>query len=261
MPAWTSFKKKFALDVGDLPVAHGPNVVVIEGVETEEGTDMMGLPFTRHSLVLAGWSHPLRLNNAALDVLTNLHGANSEDAIGRKIALITAAQSAYGKTEMRLVIHPYAPSQDARPVAVPSHLWTKSLHRQQVAASYGVHVAPPPAALPPRSAPPALMGSRLGEESAAELLLLLQERNRTWGWLVQHCANTPGAPALSADVLPPDADASIKGPAWALIKNLPVTSKIEARDAAKAKLIASWQPTPPAGMDPRTGEVMDDIPF
>lgn len=262
MPAWTSFKKKYALDVGDLPVQHGPNVVVIEGVDTEEGTDMMGLPFTRHSLVLAGWQHPLRLNNAALDVLQGMLGPNSEDAVGRKIAIIAMAQSSYGKTEMRLVIHPYAPSPDAAPVRVPSHLFTKSQHRQHVAQSYGVQMAPPPAAFPQRSAPPALQGARLGEESAAELLLRLQERNRTWGWLVEHCGKNEGAPKIAPDVLPPDLDASVKGPVWSLIKNLPVTVAIEDRDGAKARLIASWLPkAPPAGVDPRTGEVLDDIPF
>jgi hypothetical protein len=36
-------------------------------------------------------------------------------------------------------------------------------------------------------------GERLGEDSAAELLLLLQERNRTWSWLVEHLNKNPGA--------------------------------------------------------------------
>lgn len=262
MPAWSTFKKKYCLDIHDFLNPHAPNVVVVEGVESEDQTDMMGLPFTRHSLVLAGWQHPFRLNNAALDVLGMLYGPNTEDAVGRKIALIGAAQSSYGKTEMRLVIHPYAPSPDAAPVRVPSHLFTKSVHRQAVAHSYGVQVALPPAALPPRSAPPALHGARLGEESAAELLLLLQERNRTWGWLTEHCAKNEGAPKISPDVLPPDLDASVKGPIWSLIKNLPVTVAIEDRAGAKARLIASWLPKAPPGVNPVTGEfVPDDIPF
>lgn len=259
MPPWSTMKKKFAMEVSDLPQGHAPNVVVIEGLETEEGVDQMGQPFTRHLVFLAGWQYPLRLNNAAIDVLQSLYGPNTEDSIGKKIALIASAQSSFGKTEMRLAIHPYAPGPEARPVPVPSHLFTKSAHRAEIARSYAVSMAS--ATFGNKPPTPQLTNSRLGDDAAAELLLLLRERNRDWGWLIRHLEGT-GITGLG-DRLPPEIDASIKAPAWAVIKSLPVVSQITDRPAEKAKLISNWvlASKAPPGVDPKTGEVMDDIPF
>ncbi len=266
MPPWTAMKKKYALDVADLPIPHAPNVVVIEGIDTEEGTDQMGQPFTRHTLNLVGWAYGLRLNNAAVDVIAGMYGPNSEDAIGRKIALIATAQSAYGKTEMRIGIHPHAPAHDCKPVGVPAHLWTKSSHRAQIAASCGVTMAPAAFTLPPATRPPATpqpTQTKLGDEAAAELIMLLRERGRTWGWLVKHL-ETAGHTGLS-DLPPCDVDSAVKGPSWAVLKNLPITAAIGDRAAEKAKVIATWKPPAqqhaPAGVDTNTGEVMDDIPL
>lgn len=244
MPSLSMMKKKYEITVDDLPSQVGPNVVVIEGFDAEEGVDQDGQPFTRHQVWFAGWSLPLRLNNTRIEMLEQILGKNTEDCIGRKIALVATSTSAYGKTKITIGIHPYAVSEAARPVGVPPHLFCTSAYRQKTAAQYGVTMAivgQAAAAIPPA-------GAKLGTDSAAELMLLLQERNRTWGWLVDHLSKAPGAIPIAPDCLPPDVDQSIRAAAWAVLRGLPVVAGIQGdRQAAKAKIIAAWvPPEPPA---------------
>jgi hypothetical protein len=267
MPPLNMLKKKYQIAATDLPNASGPNVVVVESFDTEEGTDFQGVPFVRHSLYLVGWELPLRLNNLLVEMLEKTCGPNQQDAIGKKIILIPSAQSAYGKTEIKITIHPFAPSPDATPATVPPHLWVKSQHRASLAGQVGVQRAPVQfqVGTAPKPALPST-GEKLGTDRAAELCLLLKERGRNWDWLSAHFASHhPHVQMLG--VLPPDVDSSIRGAAWAVLRNLPVTVGIADRPAEKLKLIESW--VPPAGnpkqdvIDMVTGEVIDhnDIPF
>lgn len=270
MPPWNHYRKKYSLESEDLPNPHLPTVVVVEGVESEDYTDPeTNQPQTRHVLFLAGFAYPVRLNNAKVETLQLLLGENTEDAIGRKIALITTVQTSYGKTVQRLGIHP-SPVPDETPAArVPFHLATKSPARLAQANAWGVMVEPPPAQLGAGtsrfklpgggqgSAPPPA-GVPLGPDAASQLVLLLRERNRTWEWLVEYF-NAHGMGPLVQGRTPADVDQAVRGPAWNLIKSLPATVRIDNRDAEKARLMASWAPS---GVDPATGEVNPiDIPF
>lgn len=266
MPPWNHYRKKYSLESEDLPNPHLPTVVVIEGIESEDYTDQeTGNLETRHQILLAGYGYPLRLNNKKIETLQSLLGDNTEDAIGRKVALIVVMENIYGKNQPRIAIHPHPVNDNVPPTPVPFKLATKSPTRLAIAHSYGVAVEPPAPALPAGhgarpAAPPSVTasGTRLGPDAAAELVMLLRERNRTWEWLVGHFkANAMGA--LVEGLTPPDADTACRGPAWNVLKALPVTAGIANRDAEKSKLIASWVPP---GVNHNTGEVNpDDIPF
>lgn len=273
MPPWNQYRKKYSLESEDLPNPHLPTVVVIEGVESEDYTDPeTNQPQTRHVLWLAGFAYPVRLNNAKVETLQLLLGENTEDAIGRKIAIIATVQTSYGKTVQRLGIHPALIPDETPPARVPFHLATKAPARLAQANAWGVMVDPPPARLQPggskfvipgsqapAAAQPSVKGSgnKLGAEPAAELAYLLAERNRNWDFLVSHFRANGMADLVSA-TSPPESDAACRGPAWNLIKVLPVTVRVD-KAAFKAACLRDWAPP---NVNSETGEINpDDIPF
>lgn len=262
MPEWSQMVKYYALEPEHLPVPHGPNVVVIEGVDTEEFVDpQTRQPMTRHRLLLAGWEHPLRLNNMRIKVLQGMFGPRVEDSIGKKIALLVAASQSYGEVKPAINIHPYAPGDAADPVPVPHHLATRNPHRLAFATQAGVSIGKAAPALPNRPAAIQPSGKSLGPDAAAELCLLLRERGRDWQWLIAHFRRHGMESLVSAD-LPPDCDAALRAPAWGVLKDLAVTVRIDDRAAAKSRLIASWSGEAAPAMTPDERDANeDDIPF
>ncbi len=306
MPEWNTFVKTYCLEPEHLPNPHGSNIVVIEGLDSEEYNGADGKPQVRHRLWLAGWDVPLRLNNTRIKVLQTILGPRTEDAIGRKIVLTVVAQNNYGEFKAAINIHPFAPQPDSPVTPVPARLATRSPLRLASAATYGVTVAPAAFTLPPGSAQPGNTmpgpapglptphampaagggggavrpsGQKLGNEFAAKLIVELRKRNWTWDRLVAHFRQH-GMAALVAAELPPDCDAALRTPAWAILKTQPMTVAVD-EAATIQQLIASWTPPPtptppaptaPAGpsvpksgeiVDPVSGEVIptDDIPF
>lgn len=262
MPEWSSMVKYYTLEPDHLPIPHGPNIVVIEGVDTEEYIDpKTKQTATRHRLYLAGWEHPLRLNNMRIEVLQKMFGPRVEDAFGRKIALLVATSQSFGEVKPAINIHPFAPADTAPPVDVPFHLATRNPHRLMLAGQAGVGIGRGAAALPGRPAAGAVKpaGRPLGDDAAAELCLLLRERGKDWGWLAKHFRTHAMADLVDAD-LPRDCDVALRAPAWGVLKDLHATVDIPDRAAAKAKLIASWSPDPAMVPDERDVDE-SGIPF
>ncbi len=280
MPDWSSFKTKYVIEPDDLPNPHGPNLVVIEGFDTEQYED----PKTketklRHNMYLAGWDKPLRLNNTRIDILKQIFGPTTEQAVGGKIALLVGMSSAYGETKPTIMIHPYMPSQDAEPAAVPDRCATKAQMRLAQAREFGVTIAPPSRRLgsgpgsttPQAGTAPAQAGhgqgagvqaagdAKLGAEKAAEIGALLKERNRDFEWITKHMQGT-GMADLVAGATPAEWAQAARGPIWAILKNLPVTVNIGDREAFKADLVNRWKPTL-AQEAKAAAEADDDIPF
>jgi len=272
MPDWSSFKQKYVIEPDDLPNPHGPNLVVIETIDTEEYED----PKTkerklRHNLYFAGWDKPLRLNNTRIDIIKQIFGPETEQAIGGKIALLVGMSSAYGETKPTIMIHPYQPNQDAEPAPVPDRCATRSTMRLAQAREYGVPFAPAQKRLAGGSAAPSANAAavqapgvsaggdkKLGYETAAEICLLLRERNRDWDWLKKHMESS-GMAALVAAELPPECPHALRAPAWSILKNLPLVNQIADRDAAKQRLINGWKPT--LAQEAAKVAADDDIPF
>jgi hypothetical protein len=275
------FKKKYALDPEDLPIPNGPNIVVIEGVDTEEFKNDEGETVTRTVLTLVGFSVPLRLNNEKIDTLAAMFGSNIEDAIGQKITLLSSFANIYGKTKPVIDIHPHVPDAEAVPVIVPSHLGCKSVFRMQRAMEYGVRIASPNAALPragarpPGAAQPGaggggaaapvkqLTAATLGKERAAKLLQLLRVKNRTWTWLADALARD-GMGELIIGKEPFDAAPAVAQLAWSKLKPLPDVGEVGTPEAMAAELaatVAAWEPPPappaPPAPAPAAGDVID----
>lgn len=274
MPDWSSFKQKYVIEPDDLPNPHGPNVVVIESIDSEEYTDIKSKEVrTRHNLYLAGWDKPLRLNNTRVDIIKMLFGPSTEQAIGGKIALLVGMSNAYGETRPVITIHAYAPHQDAEPAPVPDRCATRSNMRLAQAREYGVPFAPPQKRLaggagaaapiaPAHAGTPGVAPAgdkKLGFETAAEICLLLRERNRDWAWLKKHM-ESGGMAALVAAELPPECPHALRAPAWAILKDLPLVNNIPDRVAAKQELINRWRPTL-AQEAAKVAAEDDDIPF
>ena len=280
MAHWGMFKKKYALDPEDLPIPNGPNIVVIEGVDTEQFKNDEGEEVTRTVLTLVGFSVPLRLNNEKIDTLAAMFGSNIEDAIGQKITLLSSFANIYGKTKPVIDIHPHVPDAEAVPVIVPSHLGCKSVFRMQRAMEYGVRIASPNAALPRGGARPPgavqpgagsaaaapvkqLTSATLGKERAAKLLQLLRVKNRTWTWLADALARD-GMGELIIGKEPFDAAPAVAQLAWAKLKPLPDVGEVGTPEAMAAELsatVAAWEPPPappaPPAPAPAAGEVID----
>lgn len=280
MPDWSSFQKKYVLEPDDLPYPHGANIVVIEGVDTEEDVDReTKQPILRHNLYFAGWDKPIRLNNQRIDILRQLFGPTTEHAIGRKIVLIAGVSSAYGKSKPCINIHPFVPNEDAEPAHVPDRCATKASMRLAQAREYGVTIAPPQRKLAERAsqqttihmgtAPAhgeassmgvhAVGDAKLGFETAAEIGALLKERNRDFEWIAKHMQST-GMADLVAGATPADWAQAARGPIWAVLRNTPVVNKISDREAFKADLVNSWKPTL-AQEAKAAAAADDDIPF
>lgn len=270
MPEWSNFIKKYCIEPEDLPAPHGPNVVVIETMDTEEAKDFQTQqPYERHLLYLVGWRLPLRLNNTRIQIIQNLFGPRVEDCLGKKIALMVGMENSFGKPKPVINIHPFLASVDAEPVPVPARLAVTEKRRLEQAHTYGVAIALPSFRIPSQvassTAPAVHSGNpaaKLGDVAAAKLMVALRERGRDWDWMVGHLKRD-GMGAMVDGRLPPECEAAIREIVWRTIKDLPVTVTIENRDAEVARLVSSWKP-PAEKVDTKTGEVIDpadDIPF
>lgn len=170
MPEWAQFKKEYCLEPWHLPVSHGPNVAVIEGLDSEEAVEQeTGETYLRHLLVLAGWTLPLRLRNELIDTLQALFGPRSEDAIGKKICLIAGTRTSWGKTVPCINIMPVLPPADARPVSPLPRLRVATRLRLETASNYGV---------PLFEDRPALNLSPMGDLAAERLRSALQAHGK-----------------------------------------------------------------------------------
>lgn len=284
MPDWSSFKQKYVIEPDDLPNPHGPNVVVIESIDSEEYTDVKTKEVrTRHNLYLAGWDKPLRLNNTRVDIIKHLFGPTTEQAIGGKIALLVGMSNAYGETRPVITIHAYAPNQDAEPAPVPDRCATRSQMRLAQAREYGVSFAAAQKRLAGGPSPQAATGgphgahaanaagggtgggvqaggeAKLGYETAANIGVLLKERNRDWEFLTRHFTSS-AMEHLVTGATPADWPHASKGAIWNVLKNLPVVNKVQDAEALRASLIAGWKPTL-AQEAAKAKQEDDDIPF
>lgn len=285
MPAWDRFKKRYAMEPGDLGNQSGFTVAVIEKVDTEEYQDRKNVTQVRHQLYFAGYEYPLRLNNTRVDVLKSLFGPDTENAAGKRVALLCAASQSYGETEITINIHPMPIPQDTAVTPVRHDVACRIFVRRQHAEMLGVPFAPSPAALPAAphggqpwthqqsagalppgaAAAPVSASEPLGMQSAAKLVVMLRERGRDWDFVLEHlrkCAMGHLAEGKS----PPECDKAIKGPIWSVLKDLPVTKPADDRAKAEADLIAAWTPPAPTpttvnGLDGKPLDVVDDIPF
>lgn len=272
MPEWNQFIKKYCIEADDLPIPHGPNVVVIETIDTEEAQDpKTKKPYERHLLFLVGWRVPLRLNNTRIQILQKMFGPRVEDCFGKKIALMVAADNQYGDVTAVINIHPFVPDQAAIPVSVPTRLAVEDKRRLELArvsgvpiGAYSFRIGPSQSARTPEvhSANP---GATLGEEAAAKLMLSLRERGKNWDWAVGHLSRG-GMGAMVQGKAPPDCEVAIRQPLWAAVKDFPIVVNIDDRAAEVARLVESWKPPANEVIDPHTGEVIpakteDDIPF
>ena len=296
MPAWDQFKKRYAMEPGDLGNQSGFTIAVIEKVDSEEYLDRKNIAQVRHQLYFAGYEYPLRLNNTRIDVLKALFGLDTETAAGKKVALLCAASQSYGETEITINIHPMPIPQDAPVTPVRHDVACRNSIRRRHAEMLGVPFAPSPAALPagggaggqpwthPQAVgalPPGVAGGAgggtggqagpagkpLGMASAAKLVMLLRERGREWDFVLSHL-RTCAMSHLAEGKSPPDCDEAIKGPIWSVLKDLPVTKPADdrAKAEAEADLVAAWTPPAPTpttvnGQDGKPLEVVDDIPF
>lgn len=285
MPAWDVFKKRYAMEPGDLGNQSGFTIAMIEKVDSDTYTDRKNVMQVRHQLYFVGYEYPLRLNNTRVDVLKALFGPDTENASGKKVALLCAASASYGETEITINIHPMAVPQDSPLTPVRHDVACRDQIRRRHAELSGVTFTAPPAGLTQghgaawtqqgahpaaqltgAAAPASASGATLGKESAAKLLLFLRERKRDWDFLVAHLRGI-GLGAMVEGKSPPDCDAAIKGVIWKVIKDLPVLVEIEDRAKAEADLIEAWTPPAPGtatvvGLDGKPLEVpVDDIPF
>lgn len=94
MSGWSALKKKFSLEVSDLPNQQGATVVVIEKFDTERYTAVnpetkQPEAMQRHRMFFVGFEHPLRLNNTRVATLEAMFGGDPNDAIGRKVCLLS----------------------------------------------------------------------------------------------------------------------------------------------------------------------------
>ena len=55
MPAWNQFKKRYAMEIGDLTQSAGFNIVVIEKLDSEEYQDRKNIVQVRHQIYFAGY--------------------------------------------------------------------------------------------------------------------------------------------------------------------------------------------------------------
>lgn len=296
MPAWNQFVKKYALEAEDLPSPHGPNVMVIDSIDTEEYQNPQSRENrTRHLLYFVGWNVPLRLNNTRIKVIESMFGPNTEDAIGKRVVLVVAAENQYGQVKTTIHIHPFVCDQTATPATIPARFARTDNRSLSACQHHGVPIATPgPAAgaitgayqfrypssqqQPHSTGAVAPTGKCIGAEAAANLILMLRERKRDWQWLVSHLTKI-GMGHLVQGVEPPACDEAIKAPAWNAIRDLPIVAAIQDREAARASLMATWSPpearevvdqntgevkfTPPPGGQPKPATDIpgDDIPF
>ncbi len=265
MGSWKDFKKKYKLDFDDLPNQASANIVVIEKIDQEEFDSP--IPNTRPVqyeklnrtvLWLVGWDVPLRLNNRRIDAICEAYGENPDDAVGKKIVLLSQRVEKFGKLEWDIVIHPHMPDPATPPTPIPSRLATKDVNRLRLAMTSGVVLAALPAGPGSNGAAsgggafvPANRG--LGVDAAVKLIALLEERQWTWDKLVKALTDR-GLGKWCANMLPPECDEAIKSHVWAIIANLPKTKAV---DIAKLRetLVASWAPPPAEVINPETGEV------
>lgn len=260
MTAWETFRTKYALEAEDLPDQRGINVVVIEAVDNDVWEGPGGSSRARRGrLWFAGWNYPLPLNNARVDILRQLFGNDSNAAIGRKLGLEVVPVREYdGSYKGMLYIASELPGDHEVPARVPARWATRSNQRLEAALKQGVIIE---RMVTPAKAPAKVVGTGvpLGEEAAAKMMCLIQERSRDWGFVVGHLSRAGLSDLVDAEC-PPGCDAAIREPLWTgLLCHLPITSRIEDRDALARKYIAGWASRAPGPVEPATGEVLADL--
>lgn len=93
----------------ELPYADRVSVMVIHGLETvyEPITDDRGFQIGEepvHLMHFVGYPKAMKLNNTRLDVLDSLFGPETDEWVGRKVGLIPAAVTYYGKTQIDITV-------------------------------------------------------------------------------------------------------------------------------------------------------------
>lgn len=270
MPPWNQFKAKYELEVQDLPNPALPNVFVVERLDSEEAQNSDGEKYTRHNLFFAGIEYPLRLNNTRIDIIQNLHGEHTENAVGKKLALIAGANTSFGKSKIGINIHPFPVPEGTPPVAIPASIAAKNPFRRQTAQHYGVQFLAENAALPPSPAAATTAVNEnavLGPERAAAIMVNLRARGKTWDDLCKHLA-MHGLGQFVQGRTPPEAGLRIADAVKSYMAGFPRTVEVVDPSKEAAVLVKSWAPKPPErkpAINTATGETDlppdDDIPF
>jgi len=273
MPSIDDLMTKYCIDVDDMPLRDGVNVVQIRGFDSEEFQCKEGaqrVTKVRHLMYLVNFPLPLRLNNTRLQVIAAVLGSKQiEDWIGRKIGLVVQAENKYGKVELTLLVHASFVDQ-ALPACGPKP-------RERLSNSASTRTPIPGASTPP---PPAGSDEPIGKERAALIMWALAVRGKSWSDLTAYMRQHHALP--SADGLEPfDAPFAVRAWAEQYCRAFPITRDVD-RQRYVAERMTNWQPPPgpPAGslpppaagagtvVDRRTGEVVggppvdeSDIPF
>jgi hypothetical protein len=295
VPPWTNLITKYCFDPEDLPIPHGPNVVVIEAFDTEQHEDFKTKQAkTRHLMRLAGWEHPVRLNNTRIKILQAMFGANTEDAIGKKIAMMVMAGNNFGDVELTLMIHPVAVPMNTPAVPVPYRLSVTNPYRKQIAASVGVQIETPQPTLPSGGGfrtvggggggggagggagmggggqQPPTIHAPIGLKTAAIIVATLERKGKTWDDVVSHL-RLNGLGEAVAGKMPADVSGSLLPMIRTFAAEFPNSRDVDIPSRAAA-IEKSWMPPPPPPpppaaapdpsasrgivIDPKTGEVL-----
>jgi len=101
-------KTKYRLSYEDLPNQNGLNIVYITGLDTEEyqiKENGRTVKRVRHLLYFRELKLPLALNNGRIDVISSLHGTETDNWIGKPIGLFVGQVTHYGETKADILIH------------------------------------------------------------------------------------------------------------------------------------------------------------
>lgn len=141
MPPLSRFKKKYRLEPTDFP-KNRPVICVIERFDSVEDEDQDGNPYVKHMVYFVGYRYPLNLNNQKVDAIQESLGVtNTEDCIGKKIAVQAVMDTLFGKKALVLKVLD-EPVSTAAPTPVPYELATTGQLALQAAADAGVKLLP-----------------------------------------------------------------------------------------------------------------------
>lgn len=239
---------KSRIDIEHMPNPDGINVVRIASLDSEEFTTIENrqrVTKTRHQIWLDGWSKPLGLNNRNLQQLMNLFGEETDNWIGRQIALTIEDVEEFGELVSRVVIN--RRNVDNAPLTAPIPMLATKSPTHQLAPRNGPFAA---------GAPDPFTGTKpttIGMQSAAAILVNLKARGKTLNDFIAHL-NKLAMGHLVADKMPFDWPPSIATVARTYIDGFPRTVDVKGTEEV-AEFVKSWSmlapppapaPSPPA---------------
>lgn len=172
-----ALKRSFKLEPDHLPNPAGINICMIDALDFETFVvQTTGEQVERNLLRFVDFPMPLRLNNTLIDTLIQVLGPETDGWPGMKVGLLVQSHSAFGKTEVRIGIHPTPVPQSA------PHCRFIPFSQRQLAA-----VARQPEL---RQLPAGPITRPIGEQLAARFIAALASVNQRFdnflAWLKAH---------------------------------------------------------------------------